>query len=367
QTELKTILRLFMGIMFLFSGVSKLFPLEAFESITVQQGLVGWGLVPYFSRMLVSLELLLGLMFLLNIKLRRFTLPVSTGLLVLFTVYLVYYELAGNGGENCGCFGEVLPLSNTASIVKNIVFIAINAALLKLTGVEAKYGYEYAGAGYVVILSILMVVFPVRPYETVEHPEIVANQDFAKLDSVKQPGLTVMKKPEEKAAGVSSDSLKAKEKKETIVADTTSATVKKKEPAKTPLKEKYPETTSIYSQLVPGCDVGIKIIAFLSLDCDHCHAVATELNQKWGLVKGVGRHYLFLGSEDQVQPFFSSTGGSVNYSLLTPQKFFPHLRSAPPKVILLVNGNAVMVMEGEGVSVSQLINTIKEINLTYSK
>ncbi len=338
-----------MGLMFLFSGGSKLFPIEAFEAVTVQQGVLTWDLVPYLSRILIGFELLLGLLFLFNIKLRRFTLPGALVILIAFTVYLVYLELSGAGGDNCGCFGEILPMSGIASIIKNLVFIGIAGYLLYLTGPEAKYSYAHIGAGYVVVLLLLLVAVPVKHYEEVKIP--------AKLTPPVNTG----------AGG----ELNVKVKADTSLALTTGEIVKpdtlKKVTTKPSLNEKYPPVVSVYSTLVPGCDTGIKLIAFLSLDCDHCLALATELNANTNNLITAPRYYLFLGSDDQVEPFFSKSGGSVNYSILTPQKFYPHLSSAPPKVVLLVNGNPVSVMEGESVSVKQLIDQIKELNSTYSK
>lgn len=349
QKEIKTILRIFMGLMFLFSGGSKLFPIEAFEAVTVQQGVLTWDLVPYLSRTLIGFELLLGILFLMNIKLRRFTIPGSLVILSAFTIYLIYLELTGAGGENCGCFGEILPMSGVASIIKNLVFIGITAYLLYSTGPEARYTYAHIGAGFVVVMLLLLFAVPVKHYEEVKIPKnLIPSANTGTVG--------------EQVVKVKTDSTFAVKVSEKPKTDTV-----KKEPGKPSLNEKFPPVVSVYSSLVPGSDSGIKLIAFLSLDCDHCLAVATELNANNSSLNMVPRYYLFLGSEDQVEPFFSKSGGSVNYSILTPQKFYPHLSSAPPKVVLLVNGNPVSVMEGESVSVKQLTGLIKELNSTYSK
>ena len=347
--QIRTILRVFMGVMFLFSGISKLFPIEAFESVTVQQGLVSWELVPYLSRILIGMELLLGLLFLLSVKMRRFTLPGALSLLTAFTLYLLYLEVTGAGGENCGCFGELLPMSGMVSIIKNLFFIVITLYLLKVTETESKYSYAHIGAGYVAVLAFLLLAVPVKPYETISEP----------LQVTPPVELT---SPQEHSIGMPDDSTR-----ESVPVTNTIKDTVKKEVKKPALSEKFPPVVSVYSQLVPGVDNGISIVAFFSLDCDHCLAVATEFNRQVASLSPAVRHYLFLGSEDQIEPFFSSSGGSVSYTLLTPQKFYPHLSSAPPKVILLVNGNPVIVMEGDAVSVNTLIDKIKEINQSYSR
>ncbi len=347
--NLRTVLRLFMGIMFLFSGISKLFPIEAFESVTVQQGIISWELVPYLSRILIAFEILLGLLFVLSVKIRRFTVPASLVMLGAFTFYLLYLEITGAGGDNCGCFGELLPMSGISSIIKNLVFAAVALYLRKLTEAESRYSYAHIGAGFVVVLSILLVATPVKHYETV-----------TELQPVPAPA-TVAPDNQEHSITMPDDKVKNAEPPAKLEADTA-----KKEIKKPLLGDKYPVVVSVYSQLIPGIDSGIRIVAFFSLDCDHCLAVATEMNKNAGAISVAKRHYLFLGSEDQIEPFFAGSGGSVGHTLLTPQKFYPHLSAAPPKVILLVNGNPVLVMEGDAVSVKVLIDKIKEINQNYS-
>lgn len=343
------ILSISLGVMFIFSGISKLFPIEAFETVTVQQGIMNWELVPWFSRAMISFELFLGLLFLFNIKLRKFTLPASFLLLLTFTVYLAILEFSGKGGDNCGCFGELVPMTALQSILKNLIFMGAVGYLYFSIEAEKKYTFVHVAAGYVVVLALLLIVFPVKAYEVLKAPEISKPLlKPAENDSLIQAAKT--------------DSLKAIEKEKDKKKDT--VTVKKSDD-KPPLASKYPPVVSIYSQLVPGADRGIMIVAFLSLDCDHCLAVATALNQNSASLKKAGRYYLFLGSEDQIEPFFSQSGGSVSNNLLTPQKFYPHLNSAPPKVILLVNGNIVMTMEGESVNVKTLIDKINELTLTY--
>lgn len=343
------ILSISLGVMFIFSGISKLFPIEAFETVTVQQGIMNWELVPWFSRAMISFELFLGLLFLLNIKLRKFTLPASFLLLFVFTVYLAILEFTGKGGDNCGCFGELVPMTALQSILKNLIFMGTVGYLYFAIEAEKKYTFVHIAAGYVVVLVAILVLFPVKPYEVLKTPE------------VSQPLLEPVE-TDTMVQAAKTDSLNSIEKETNKKKDT--VTVKKSD-EKPPLASKYPPVVSIYSQLVPGADKGIMIVAFLSLDCDHCLAVATALNQNSASLKRTGRYYLFLGSEDQIEPFFSKSGGSVSNNLLTPQKFYPHLNSVPPKVILLVNGNIVLTMEGESVKVKTIIDRINELTLTY--
>ncbi len=342
-------LSIFLGVMFVFSGMSKLFPIEAFETVTVQQGVMTWQLIPFFSRFLISFELLLGILFLFNIKLRKFTLPSSFILLVIFTIYLTILEITGNGGDNCGCFGELLPMTGVQSILKNIVFLGMIAYLFVSLETEKKFKLVHIAVGYVIVLALMVVIFPIKAYEVVTEPVL-------HTDKVKPHDEKILS-PIEKV-----DSLPLVKHQDSVKSVNTP---KKKEEKKPALSSKYPPVVSIYSQFFAGADKGIMLIAFFSLDCDHCLAVATALNQNASSLTKAGRYYLFLGSEDQVTPFFASSGGSVSNTILSPQKFYPNLNSAPPKVILLANGNVVMTMEGEGVNTKMLIDKINELTLTY--
>jgi uncharacterized membrane protein YphA (DoxX/SURF4 family) len=349
KIKIQLFLRLFLGLMFLFSGVSKLIPIEAFETVTVQQGLMSWGIVPYFSRSMIGFELFLGFLFLFNVKMNRFTLPASFILLIVFTIYLLILEVGGSGGENCGCFGEIIPMTGIQSIIKNIVFLIIIIYLYLKFGKSKDHSTLFVGSAYLFILILMPILFPITPYEVINKSSVIIAKDS-------------VNKQKEIIEKIKLDTATEQKEKKEIKLDTAK---KKIEPIKPKLSEKYPSVVSIYSLLVPNADFGIKIVAFLSLDCDHCITVATELNSKNGALNGVQRYYLFLGSQEAIEPFFSKTGGEVSYSLLTPQKFYPHLSSAPPKLILLVNGNVVSEMEGENVNVNEIITKIKELNSNF--
>ena len=71
KINLAITLRYFVGILFLFSGIAKLFPIETFEFSLVSQGIAGWSIVPYLSRFIIAAEIFLGLAFFQNAGLKR--------------------------------------------------------------------------------------------------------------------------------------------------------------------------------------------------------------------------------------------------------------------------------------------------------
>src|SRR6187402_3624166 len=86
---LLVVIRVILGLLFIFSGVVKINPIEPFELKFVELGVANWALAPYFARIIVGIEFFLGAMLILNIK-PKFTLYATLSLLIFFTAYLTY-------------------------------------------------------------------------------------------------------------------------------------------------------------------------------------------------------------------------------------------------------------------------------------
>ncbi|MCC7050366.1 MAG: hypothetical protein IT239_01120, partial [Bacteroidia bacterium] len=138
-----------------------LFPIELFEFDLVDYGLINWSLAPYFSRLLISFEVFLGIAFILNWRPRPYVYISSLLLMLMFTIFLFYRLFTGNGAENCGCFGSWLPMSVTASIIKNLVIIALILFLYKYNLHQWKIKREKIIIP-LIFLGITSVVFAYR-------------------------------------------------------------------------------------------------------------------------------------------------------------------------------------------------------------
>src|SRR4051812_33546550 len=94
-----------LGLIFLYSGFSKLVPvIETFEFTFVDIGIANWYTAPVIARLLIGLEFFLGLFLLINYRLKKFTLPFTAALLLLFIVYLIVQIVTSGNTGNCGCF-----------------------------------------------------------------------------------------------------------------------------------------------------------------------------------------------------------------------------------------------------------------------
>lgn len=122
---ISSILNILLGAVFIFSGISKLFPIELFEYDLVDYGIINWALSPYLSRLIISFEIFLGMSLIVNWNFRRTIFPLSILILLFFTSFLLLRIVVSGNDNNCGCFGTWLPMSNVQSILKNILLIAL--------------------------------------------------------------------------------------------------------------------------------------------------------------------------------------------------------------------------------------------------
>ncbi|MCD6011988.1 MAG: thiol:disulfide oxidoreductase TlpB [Flavipsychrobacter sp.] len=95
------------------------------------------------ARIMIGLELLLGLFLLFHIYLRQFTYKAVIAILIIFIAYLLVIMLKQGNTGNCGCFGNKITMTPSQAIWKNAAMIT--AAVL------------------------LMFIYPVKPYKFQEY------------------------------------------------------------------------------------------------------------------------------------------------------------------------------------------------------
>ena len=121
------------GALFIVSAATKIFPMEPFEYQFVDIGVATWKTSPYIARFFIGLEFFLGMLFILNISIKKFTSKFAIGLLTVFIIYLVYKIISVGNVGNCGCFGEAIKMSPLEGILKNIALIILCFALYFLS------------------------------------------------------------------------------------------------------------------------------------------------------------------------------------------------------------------------------------------
>ena len=126
KENLSWILRLIISALFIVSAVAKLYPSPYFAISTFevkQLYPLGFseGFAPYFSRILIGIEFALGIAILLKDYLKKITIPATILLLAVFTIHLSYTTFVSGNAGNCGCFGELIPMTPVEAIIKNII------------------------------------------------------------------------------------------------------------------------------------------------------------------------------------------------------------------------------------------------------
>ncbi|MGB0390039.1 MAG: MauE/DoxX family redox-associated membrane protein [Salibacteraceae bacterium] len=124
------ILRVLISLIFIASGITKLYPIEPFELTLVDVGLSGWLFAPFFARILIAVEVFLGLAILFNTKYIKTVIKATLGLTGFFTFYLLLLWAFRGNDMNCGCFGQFLLLTPVESIIKNLFLLVIIYAIL---------------------------------------------------------------------------------------------------------------------------------------------------------------------------------------------------------------------------------------------
>ncbi len=332
KKHLPYIVSILTGLVFIFSGVVKLFPIYAFEHQLVTQNLMGWMPAQIFSRALIGFEIGLGLLLMQKWNLKKLIIPAALMLLVSFSIYLLLgLYLSGGRPTSCGCFGELVPMSDGVSFLKNTLLIA--ALVYVLFFIEDKPGKTgWHLLLLVVVYAMIIVFFPLKQFEPKKIP-----LSFTVVNSSESQVVEVPRK------------------------DVRDTIIKKEKPAEEIALPKVQSQYTGISQFLwknktIGIDVnsGKKLVCLLSLDCEHCMAAATDiaaLQSKKGMPQVVA---MYFGEESELQPFATKTHFNVPYIILPPEKFFPLIKNVPPRITLLNNGNVIGDWNGEEFKVEAL-------------
>ena len=305
KSSIAAIVRIFVGLVFVFSAVTKYISIEAFDMFVFEHGLFSWVFTTFATRILISFEAVLGLLLLSGIYL-RFTRVATVGVLVLFTLYVALkpYFFPNVGEENCHCFGTVLLLSDSQTIIKNLVLLALSPFLFLGGGwqtIKAKW--------FVLIFSVVALssAFIIRPPDVIVHA-IYGKQ--AELDEAKFDDLL--------------DYLSSE-----------------------------------------GMDVrhGKKILCLYAPICKHCQRTAIKLNVM------INRHSLdkacfvnvFWGHDKMVDAFYKRTevGKDMTTCIVPAPMFLSATKGKQPVVVLLDNGGIVELYKSTNLNEAGIVDFLK--------
>ena len=172
---LRLTIRLLLGAFFIGTAVLKLLSIDNFEVYIYSFGLCSYTWTTFFSRLLIFIELLIGISLIFKICFKQIwwlTMLMMAG----FTLFLVYAAIFRND-SNCHCFGDLIELNPTQSIFKNIITIA----LLLLIRKEQSHNYKPLLRKWLVALTIVtsfVISFVLLPMD------IIYNKIYSEKENV---------------------------------------------------------------------------------------------------------------------------------------------------------------------------------------
>jgi hypothetical protein len=330
-------IRILISFLFLISAVAKLYPSPYFAISTFEvKQLYPMGFSEdfsvFFSRILIGIELALGLLLLQPHYLKKWVIPATILMLVVFTTHLTI-DTIQNGGNtgNCGCFGSLLPMTPIEAIIKNVIAIILLAYLLYLLpkGATDKKNFWVLTT---VTLACILAIFMMAP---IQPKAVEGNID----DATALPIESLETFPTQSA-----DSLATAPPAETKTAETPVVEAEAKA-ADEPAPQK-----SGYAQYFSKADKGKKIICLFVPGCDHCRDVAKELAEMRAKNKNFPEvSVLFMNEEpEKIPDFFKFAGTEYPYKVLEVIPFWKLLGTSKdtPGVIYLWNGNKIKEWDG---------------------
>jgi len=153
------VFRALSGILFLFSAIAKLISLDSFEIYVFSFRLLSLSGAFLASRLIIALEMFLGVLLVCNI-IPRFAVRASLSLLAAFSAFLSILAFSGST-DSCHCFGDLIELTPSRSLVKNVLM-----AILLVAGIAGRGGFSIprpgimAAAAAIVSLSAIFIISP---------------------------------------------------------------------------------------------------------------------------------------------------------------------------------------------------------------
>lgn len=186
---LKMIIRIGIGAFFIISAVLKLLGLDHFELYIYSFKLFNLTLCELAARAIIAAEILVGILLIVKVRYKE-AWWLTLLMLIGFSLLLIYVILFRND-SNCHCMGELVEITPSLSLVKNLVLIALMLVIRK----EEDYPFRKRIRVLALVGSFIaaivppFVLFPIDDiYNAFSKPEIYneANLNGFLQDSVMQ-------------------------------------------------------------------------------------------------------------------------------------------------------------------------------------
>ena len=337
-------IRVIVSVLFIFSAYSKLYPSAnlGLGTLEVKQLYpLGFSrdVAPFFSRLLVAAEFALGIGILQPNFLKRIVVPATILLLAVFCIHLGY-SIATDVGGNCGCFGELIEMTPTEALIKNIFTIGLLVWLMRMLPKDnPPHNFPLLALIYTACALALFMISPIQNgssgASTSTAGEVVFIDDDPVLDT-----------------------------NEVIVLDTTAVDTAKTPSANTKPEDKVDvietpkdtspkKVTSKFSKHVPASiklDDGKKILCLFAPTCEHCMETAKILTEMRKKDPNFPKIYIIFMDEgpEEIPKFFDFAGSKYSYQISDIVSFWEIIGMSKdtPGVVYLWNGNVRYFSDG---------------------
>jgi thiol-disulfide isomerase/thioredoxin len=348
KENINWILRLIISALFIVSAVAKLYPSPYFAISTFEVKLLyplGFteGIAPYFSRFLIGIEFALGIAILLPHYLKKITIPATVLLLSIFVIHLSYTTFSSGNAGNCGCFGELIPMTPVEAIIKNILAIGLLVWLFKLTPSDNKSNL------WVLIsltLGCILGLFMMAPMKANSKPVITLPNEMQNI-------------------GISSDTTFSK-----VIATVAKAIDSSHNTVALKIDEPVAKKSG-FSNYFSGIDQDKKILCFFAPGCEHCQETGKELTE----MKRKDKNFpavsiIFMDEESEKIPeFFNVAGTKYPYQVVDIISFWNLIGNTKdtPGVKYLWNGNEILFYDGINANKFNALELKKTLKKNYSE
>ena len=280
------------GGMFLYSAWTKVLPIQPFEYTIVEHLHLPWLAASILARLMIGLEAALGGLIVLHLfGKNKLVLKLAFALLVLFSIYLVWLWASAGNEVNCGCFGDYIWMSPSASLIKNAVLLLFTAILIRW-----HHSLHFKWVTPITwLLSLVGVVLP-----SVLFPISIGKPSWVKQDKFKLD-FTPLYSP---------------------IKDDTAA-----------LRVPYPDKPSI------DLSNGKYIIAFVSPSCEHCRIAARKMSIMKKDNPSLPFFMIIGGIASDLTDFWKYTNsGNILYMRLHRNPFLDYTGGMFPQIFWINNG-----------------------------
>ena len=164
-------IRIFVGVVFVTSAILKYISIDIFDLYIFEHNLFSVSVTETLTRLLITAELVLGILLIFNIHARLAYYSVII-FLAGFTLYLIFLPwLFDVDITNCHCFGTAIVLSRTESIAKNIILLLCMVFVSPKFSTYKKWQTWVMIALGVITLSIFMIINAPNYLYTIVHKD----------------------------------------------------------------------------------------------------------------------------------------------------------------------------------------------------